>query len=127
MYLIWYIETMLTAQLLVDALDQSPASDFVRLVADWLQRVSRNPEVDLSAAPRLTGNVIVDALVAAAVAHACFSHGGTVPSWTTEPQRRTETLWYPGPDALLPHALVHTPLSFSLRGLLVEADSLESV
>jgi len=118
---------MLTAQSLADALGKSSTSDFVRLVADWLHRVSRVPEVDLRTAPRLTGNVIVDALVAAASAHACFSRGGEVPSWTTEPQRRTETLWYAGPDALLPNALVHTPLSFSLRGVLVEADSLESV
>jgi hypothetical protein len=118
---------MLNAQNLADALGQSPASDFVRLVADWLHRVSRDPAVDLGTAPRLTGDVIVDALVAAAAAHACFSHGGAVPSWTTEPHRRTETLWYPGPDALLPNALVHTPLSFSVRGVLIEADSLESV
>ena len=118
---------MLTAQNLADALGKSPTSDFVRLVADWLHLVSRDPDVDLRTAPRLTGNVIVDALVAAATAHACFSHGAAVPSWTTEPQRRTERLWYPGPDALLANALVHTPLSFSLRGVLVEADSLESV
>ncbi len=125
--MIWYGLLMLTAQVLTEALIRSPDSDYVRMVADWLSRVANDPGADVSTSPQLTGHIIVDALVAAAAAHACFSRGDAVPSWTTEPQRRTETLWYPGPDALMPNALVHTPLSFSVRGLLIEADSLESV
>jgi len=116
-----------TAQDLADALIGSPASDYVRMVADWLHRVAKDPQADMTTSPRLTGHIIADALVAAAAAHVCFSRGEAVPRWTTEPQRRTETLWYPGPDGLMPNALVHTPLSFSVRGLLIEADSLESV
>lgn len=118
---------MTTAQALADALDRSPASDYVRLVADWLSRAARDADSDLASPARLTGVSVVDALVAAATAHVCFSRGDSVPQWTTESSRRTETLWYPGPDALMANALVHTPLSFSIRGLLIEGASLESV
>lgn len=118
---------MTTTQSLADALEQSSASDYVRLVADWLHRVATDADPDLTTPPGLTEVTVVDALVAAASAHACFTRGLPVPTWTTESARRTDTLWYPGPDALMPNALVHTPLSFSIRGLLIEAASLESV
>src|SRR5680860_1380498 len=100
---------MVTAQDLTDALIRAPASDYVRMVADWLHRVAKDPQADMTASPHLTGQIIADALVAAAAAHACFSRGEAVPLWTTEPQRRTETLWYPGPDGLLTKAQVHKP------------------
>lgn len=118
---------MLTAQVLADDLTEARMSDFVRVVADWLDRASKDGDLQLEAAPRLTGRTVLDALVAAAAAHALFRQGLEVPQWTTERSRRTESLWYPGPDALLPNALVHSPLSFSIRGLLIEIDSLESV
>jgi len=117
---------MLSARELADDLVGAMTSDFVRLVADWLNQAAKYSDLDVDSAPELTGSAVEDALVAAAAAHARFKTGGQLPQWTSEPQRRTETLWYPGPVALLPNALVHSPLS-SIRGLQIKADSLEPV
>lgn len=113
---------MSAPQVLADTLTAVTPSEYVRFVADWLGQADA-----LEAQPDLTGVREVDALVAAAAAHAAFTSGRPVPAWTTEPARRCDPLWYPGPDALFPNALVHTPLSFVVRGVLVEADSLVSV
>jgi len=82
---------------------------------------------DLDQSPDLSGVSEVDALVAAAAAHVALRRGDPVPEWTDEPQRYSATLWYAGPDVLFPNALVHSPLSFLLHGVLVEEKSLESV
>lgn len=125
--MIRYARSVLTSHQLADDLAEAPVSDYVRLVADWLHRAARDPDLDVDSAPPLTGVAVVDALVAASAAHIRFSRQEAVPSWTVGAQRRLDTLWYPGPDALLPNALVHSPVSFSIRGLFIEADSLESV
>lgn len=107
---------------LATALSQVTPAEYVRFVADWLthpERLNDNPDP--------TGTPVIDALVAAATAHAAFTTGQPVPTWTTEPDRTLPTMWYLGPDALFPNALVHSPLSFFLRGVLIDADSLASV
>lgn len=109
-------------QALADALVQVSPGEYVRFVAHWLTGAT-----DLDQSPNLTGNPVVDALVAAAAAHVAFTRTGQVPAWTEEPDRSLPRLWYPGPDALFPNALVHSPLLFTLHGVLVEADSLASV
>ena len=113
---------MNTPQDLAATLSRLTPAEYVRFVADWLT----GPE-DLAAAPALTGIPVIDALVAAAAAHAAFTSDHPVPAWTTEPTRCMQNLWYRGSDALFPNALVHSPLSFLLRGVLIEADSLVSV
>lgn len=113
---------MSSPQVLADTLRGLAASEYVRFVADWLGDAD-----GLDIAPELTGTPVVDALVAAAAAHVAFARTGRVPTWTEEPARRLPTLWYPGPDALFPNALVHSPLLFTLHGILIEADSLVSV
>lgn len=107
---------------LAATLGQVTPAEYVRFVADWLTRPDH-----LDEAPTLTGTPVIDALVAAAAAHAAFTADLPVPTWTSEPTRTLPSLWYPGPDALFPHALVNSPLSFLLRGVLIEADSLVSV
>lgn len=96
---------MAVPQVLADTLRGLTTSEYVRFVADWLGDAS-----DLEATPRLTGDPVVDALVAAAAAHVAFTQTGQVPAWTEEPERILSSLWYPGPDALFPHALVHSLL-----------------
>ena len=113
---------MSAPQVLADTLGAVGPAEYVRFVADWLQHGNR-----LDVAPALTGAREVDALVAAAAAHVAFTAGHPVPAWTAEPTRSCDPVWYPGPDALLPNALVHSPVSFFARGVLVEADSLVSV
>lgn len=113
---------MSSPQVLADTLSQVEAVEYVRFVADWIRDAT-----DLAVEPSFTGNAVVDALVGAAAAHVDFTRTGEVPSWTENPRRSLDRVWYPGPDALFPNALVHTPLLFRLHGVLVEADSLVSV
>lgn len=96
--------------------------EYVRFVASWMCRAG-----DLQQVPALTGNRVVDALTAAAAAHVALSRNEPVPRWANDPLRSLERLWYPGPRGLFAHALVHSPLAFVNRGVLVEADSLVSV
>lgn len=113
---------MASPQVLADTLVDVSVPEYTRFVAHWMPRATA-----LESAPALTMNPVVDALVAAAAAHVAFTHDGNVPGWTEENNRSLTTLWYPGPDALFPNALVHSPLLFRLHGVLIEADSLVSV
>lgn len=113
---------MSSPQALADTLVDVTPQEYVRFVAAWIEEASA-----LDRAADLTGDAVVDAMVAAAAAHVSYQERGQVPDWTEEPQRSLSTLWYPGPDALFPNALVHSPLLFTLHGVLVEADSLASV
>lgn len=118
---------MTGAQELADALGNSPDTDFVRLVADWIQRSTRDAGRNLLTEPVLTGEPVIDAIVAAASEHVALRTGADFPPWVSAKSRRLETFWYPGFDALFANALAHTPVSFSHRGIFIEADSLESV
>jgi len=113
---------MSSPQQLANTLSEVTGSEYVRFVAHWLTEAT-----DLDQTPDLTGTPVVDALVAAAAAHVTFNRDGQVPAWTEEAGRSLPTLWYPGPDALFPNALVHSPLLFTLHGVLIEAHSLTSV
>lgn len=113
---------MSSPQVLAETLGVVTPAEYVRFVADWLARAE-----GLDVTPDLTGVREIDALVAAAAAHVAFTTGAPVPAWTAQAERTCDPLWYPGPDALLPNALVHSPVSFFARGVLVEADSLVSV
>lgn len=109
-------------QVLADTLIEVTPPEYARFVAHWLIDADR-----LDQTPELTGDGVVDALVAAAAAHLQFEATETVPLWTEEPRRSLDALWYLGPDALFPNALVHAPLLFTLHGVLIERDSLVSV
>lgn len=113
---------MSSPQVLADTLREVTPAEYVRFVAHWMSEAT-----DLGDAPTLTDIPVTNALVAAAAAHVAFTRDGQVPVWTEEPGRSLPTLWYPGPDALFPNALVHSPLLFRLHGVLIEADSLVSV
>ena len=118
-----YILSVTSPKDLAATLSTVSPSEYVRFVADWMERAT-----NLDEAPMLTGMLVVDAFVAAAAAHVAFVSGAAaVPDWTKDPARISETLWYLGPDALFPNALVNTPLSFVVHGVLVDADSLVSV
>lgn len=107
---------------LADTLRQLTEAEYVRLTADWLTDAT-----DLDNEPALTGNRIIDAMVSAAAAHAKFAATGEVPAWTGTPQRVLDRFWHPGHPNLFAYALVHSPASFSLHGILVEEGSLVSV
>jgi hypothetical protein len=121
-YWIWYTLVVSEPQKLADVLLDVTPEEYVRFVAHWMSEAT-----DLDQAASLTSNPTIDALVAAAAAHVDFACNGHVPAWTEEPGRSLSSLWYPGPDALFPNALVNSPLLFTLHGVLIEADSLVSV
>ncbi len=107
---------------LLQTLQSVTPREYVRFTADWLARAEH-----VDQAPALSGEPVLDALVAAAAGHVSFVATGRTPSWTEEPARSLPGFWYPGPDSLFPNALVHSPLVFRLHGILIEADSLVSV
>jgi hypothetical protein len=109
-------------QELASTLTEVTPLEYVRFVADWIVHAD-----DLDRAPNLSGVPEIDALAAAAAAHVALSRGARAPAWVDEPERYAATLWYPGPDVLFANALVHSPLSFLLHGVLVETDSLVSL
>ncbi|MGV8846075.1 hypothetical protein [Tessaracoccus sp.] len=109
-------------QVLADTLTQVSEVEYVRYVADWLTHAD-----NLDVAPDSTGIPVIDALVAAAAAHVAFTNTGAVPAWTETNDRFLTSFWYPGPNGLFPNALVHSPPSFKIHRVLIEADSLVSV
>jgi hypothetical protein len=119
---ITYADLVATPQQLADTLASVSEPEYVRFVAQWMTSAT-----DLDVAPDLTGNPVIDALVAAATAHVAVTRGDRIPDWTEERGRSLSTVWYPGPNALLPNALVHSPLAFTLHGVLVEEASLASI
>ena len=109
-------------QQLVDALVGEPESMWVRMTAYWMTR-----EPVLNPSPRLSGLVVVDALVAAAAAQLARRRGVAAPEWTQLDDRVLETFWHPSGPRFLGWSLAHAPAEFRARGVIVEADSLVSV
>lgn len=101
--------------------------EVVRTVADWIARALRADRLDLTVEPPLSGRSHLDALVAAAAAHVARRLGRPPPPWTIGPNRMAEVFWHPGPPELFPNALVHAPGEFAVRGVFIEAASLESM
>lgn len=107
---------------LAETLLELREAQYVRFAAHWLDHgIIESPE------PELTGNAVVDALVAATVAYAAQLQGLEPPRWTEKDERRLEALWYPGVVGLFSWSLAHTPAAFFLRGIVVERDSLVSI
>ena len=101
-------------------LANSAESDFVRITASWLSRTPEwNPE------PLTTGNEKIDALVAAAAAHAAIQADQTPPKWTA--RKALSTFWHPGLPAMFAWSFAHTPIAFKQRGIVIERDSLQCI
>lgn len=111
-----------TAADLAATLAASPEESYVRVVADWLAHAQVVP-----AAPALTGQPVVDALVAAGTAHLARLNETEAPGWTQEPSRVLPSFWHPGSDRFFAYSLAHAPAEFAARGIIVEQDSLVSV
>lgn len=107
---------------LADLLDGVDEHEYVRFTAHWL-----TGSEDLDTEPPLTGDDVVDALVAAAAALAGYRRHGHEPEWTTHTSRALNRFWHPGNPKLFAYALVHAPASFTVRGILIEEKSLTSI
>ena len=97
--------------------------EYVRFAAHWMTAAS-----DLDSAADMTGDAVIDALVAAAAAFVGYQRTGAEPTWTYQAGRAlTHRLWHPGSPGMLPYSIVHSPGSFIVRGLAVARDALVCV
>lgn len=109
---------------LADCLQDLSEPEYVRFVADWIGRATRE---EIEERPPLTGDEVIDALVAAAAAYVGIRRYDGEPGWTVEPGRVLHRLWHPGIPGMFAWSLVHSPASFKSRGILIEEDSLVSI
>jgi hypothetical protein len=80
------------------------------------------------AVPVPTGDVRVDAALAALGEHLARVDGWAVPAWTGEPQREALPWWFVTDlRGLHPRALVESPSSFRRRGVFITRGALERV
>ncbi|SIH24419.1 Uncharacterised protein [Mycobacteroides abscessus subsp. abscessus] len=104
-------------------LERVDEHEYVRFTAHWLTDAQ-----DLDEEPALTGNSVIDALVAAASALLGMRRLGQEPAWTTHESRALRTrLWHPGNPNMLAYSLVRAPASFIVRGVVVDEESLVSI
>jgi hypothetical protein len=111
-----------TSEDLAVTLAAAAEQEYVRIVADWLTRGAVGVDPPVS-----SGDRVVDALVAAAVAQLARATGQAVPAWTRAPERVLDFFWHPGSDRFFALALAHAPAEFAARDLFIDADSLVSV
>jgi len=97
--------------------------EYVRFAAHWMTNAT-----DLDSPAELTGDDVVDALVAAAAAWVGIQKTGSEPAWTYGDGRAlVNRLWHPGAPGMLPYSLVRSPGSFLVRGIVVARESLDCV
>jgi hypothetical protein len=78
--------------------------------------------------PASTGDVRVDAALAALAEHLGRRDGWEVPKWTRDPAREALPWWFVTElRGLHPRALVESPSSFRRRGVFITRDALERV
>jgi hypothetical protein len=78
-----YILSVTSPKDLAATLSTVSPSEYVRFVADWMERAT-----DLDEAPMLTGMLVVDAFVAAAAAHVAFVRSVGSPRGGVKPAPR---------------------------------------
>ncbi len=94
--------------------------EYVRFAAHWM-----NTATDLEDSADLTGDDVIDAIVAATAAYVAYQRCGAEPEWTYQDGRAlTGRLWHPGAPGMLPYSIVHSPGAFIVRGLAVARDAL---
>lgn len=114
---------MSTPTELAETLKQLNENEYVRFVAHWMTEAS-----DVDAAAELTGDAVIDALVASAAALVGYQRTGAEPEWTHSDGRALiNRLWHPGAPGMLPYSLVHSPGSFIVRGIVVAKEALVCV
>jgi hypothetical protein len=78
--------------------------------------------------PPSTGDVRVDAALAALAEHLARRDGWSAPTWTRESRREAEPWWFVTDlRGMHPRALVESPLSFRRRGVFITRGALERV
>lgn len=108
---------MSTPTELAATLQQVDEHEYVRFTAHWMTRAS-----DLDTAAELTGNEVIDAMVAAAAAWVGYQRTGAEPEWTRSAALK-DRIWHPGVPGMLPYSIVHSPGSFIVRGIAVAREA----
>jgi len=96
----------------------------MRLAFRFVERYDRSsPQVRQSMVerePEPTGSSQFDALLAAVVEYSCVTNGSPPPRWVDHGSRFLDQVWFVANlQSLEPEALVHSPISFSRRGIFV--------
>lgn len=112
-----------SAQDLVDALIRFRENEYVRFTAHWMTYDA----TALDEEPALTGDQVIDALIAAATEAVALRRGQVPPAWTKNPARRLTDWWQPGPPGLRQGCIDHSLPPFHRRMLAVEENSLRCV
>lgn len=113
-----------------EVLGRHGARDAWRLVGEVLDDAATESDADLRSVlgprPEMTGDLRVDATVAALAEHLCASRGIVPPAWTQETGREARPWWFvAGDPRLCALALRESPISFARRGVFVTAGALE--
>jgi hypothetical protein len=102
-----------------------------RQVGEFLDdsRAADNSELLLSCRerPDETGDLRVDALLAALAEHLCSERGLAPPRWTQEPRECAPWWFVADLPGLVPTALRESPISFARRGIFITRGALERV
>lgn len=102
----------------------------LRLVFEFLRSAAEDGKALLllvAAEPALTGDVRLDALLAAVAEDLCVVEGILPPSWTARPERFLDGFWWVSdlPSARA-RALVHTPAAYRRRGVMIDRHDLRA-
>ena len=114
------------------ALADDDGIDAYRAVLGWMDEASREDRETVVLAiderPALTGDVRVDALLAAAAEHVSFHAEVRVPAWLSEADRFLRTAWFPiDLPSIRVRGLVSSPASFARRGIFIDRSDLDRV
>ena len=102
----------------------------LRLVFEFLRDVSESQQLSLRFAvePMATGDRRFDALLAAITEDSCVRGGVAPPSWVFANKRfLDEAWWVSNLKSARAQALVNTPASFRLRGVMIDRHDLVAV
>ena len=97
-------------------------SESIRLAFSFIEVYERSAVLErvhlLEDCPETVGDPRFDALLAALAEHLCAQHGSESPAWVGQTSRFLDTWWFvAGMKSLEADALVHSPISFSRRGV----------
>jgi len=110
-----------TAQELTDSLTEADKSEYVRVVASWI-----NDATNWTDKPTPSGDRLVDTLVAAACGHKAVAAGQPEPDWVQQVPP-LDSFWHPGIPGMFAWSFVHSPACFKNKGIIIERDSLVCV
>ena len=104
-------------------------AEAVRIAFSFVEAYERAPADSraflVETRPEGVGDGRFDALLGALAEHLCAQDGASAPAWVEEPDRFLDTWWFvAGLRSLEADALVHSPISFSRRGIFITAGAL---